>query len=124
MGGIASGLCVCDREPDLFVPNPTGKPAVFAFARHQSKKGLLVNNARHQTVQISTVDQQIFPLVDGKTEIGEMVRELEKSIENGDLNISVEGADKDGNVPDQSQIVQALIEERLRFYAVNALLVA
>ena len=124
VGGIASGLCVCDREPDLFVPNPTEKPAVFAFAGHQSRKSVLVNNARHQTIQITTVDQKIIPLLDGEREIRALVGELEKSIENGDFNISVEGTDKDGNVPDQSLIIQALIEERLRFYAANALLVA
>ena len=124
VGGIASGLCICEREPDLFVLNPTEKPAVFAFAQHQSKTGVLVNNTRHQTIRITTVDQYILPFLDGKHEMSELVRELQKSVENGDLNISVEGTDKDGNVPDQSQIVQALVEERLRYYAVNALLVA
>lgn len=124
VGSIASGLCVCDREPDLFVPNPTEKPAVFAFAGHQSRNSVLVNNARHQTIQLSNVDQRIMPLLDGEREITALVGELEKSLENGDFQISVEGKDKDGNVPDQSVLIQALIEERLRFYAVNALLVA
>ena len=53
-----------------------------------------------------------------------MVAEVQKSVEDGDFNISVEGTDKDGNVPNQLEIVQALIEERLRYYAINALLVA
>ncbi|MGE4658393.1 MAG: methyltransferase regulatory domain-containing protein, partial [Gammaproteobacteria bacterium] len=124
VGAIASGLCGAEREPDLFVLEASEKPEVFSFSRYQCEVQILVNNARHQTVQISAIDQRLIPLLDGEHDMEQLVDEVRKRFESGDLSLSIEGVDKDAETPEPSKFVQALIEQRLRFYAVNALLVA
>ena len=108
----------------MFVREPSERPVFSGFAKFQSVSQTRINNVRHQTVQIRAVDQVLAPLLDGTNGMDKLVTHIEKSIEEGALNLSIEGVDREGNVPDQAVVVRSLIEERLKFFAVNSLLVA
>ena len=124
VGAVASGLCIPDLEPDLFVTEPSEIPAVFSFARYQSETQTVINNTRHQAIRISAVDQRLIPLLNGEREMKDLVEKIEENIESGDLSLSIDKLNEGSAAPDPSTFVRALIEERLRFYAINALLVA
>lgn len=83
----------------------------------------MVNNVLHQSVPLTALDQNLMPRFDGENEVEALIGHVETLLGDGALSLSKEGLDAEDEPRSQGRFAKELVEERLKFYAVNALLV-
>jgi hypothetical protein len=110
------------RLRPLPLPNePGARPLARALARWQAATGRPITNLRHEGLDLEVFGRRILPLLDGQRTRPEIVGELVRLVQRGDLKVEESGV----KITDPERIRQAMegaLEIRLREFARQSLL--
>ncbi len=76
--------------PPRWRPDPGERPRVSALARYQARSGSTVTNRRHQVVGLEDLALRLVRLADGSRTSTEILAELMRQTQNGELTIRMD----------------------------------
>ena len=117
--GVLSGWVEFRNLPDRLQLRGHKRPKVTDWARCQAQAGKYATNLRHEFINLSEINRQIIPILDGTKEIPEIVREVSFLIQSGLLKVQL--AHAEANIP-AGEIPKRLVEEVLSQLAMQSLL--
>jgi methyltransferase-like protein len=117
--GVLAGWVEFRCLPDRLQLRGHKKPKVTDWARCQAQAGRYATNLRHEFINLSEINRQIIPILDGIKTISEIVGEVSFLIQSGLLKVQM--AHAVSNIP-ASEIPKLLVEEVLSQLAMQSLL--
>ena len=70
-------------QEDRLKVNGVEKPKVCSWARSQARAGRYITNLRHELIQVSDVERQVIPLLDGTRDVMAIASEIAQKIGSG-----------------------------------------
>lgn len=117
--GVLAGWVEFRCLPDRLQLRGHKKPKVTDWARCQAQAGKYATNLRHEFINLSEINRQIIPILDGIKDKSEIVREVSFLIQSGLLKVQM--AHSVSNIP-ASEIPKRLVDEVLSQLAIQSLL--
>jgi methyltransferase-like protein/2-polyprenyl-3-methyl-5-hydroxy-6-metoxy-1,4-benzoquinol methylase len=117
--GVLAGWVEFRCLPDRIQKSGHKKPKITDWARCQAQAGRYATNLRHEFINLSEINRQIIPILDGTKDIPEIIREVSFLIESGLLKVQL--AHDATNIP-ASEIPKRLVDEVLSQLAMQSLL--
>jgi methyltransferase-like protein len=117
--GVLAGWVEFRCLPDRLQLRGHKKPKVTDWARCQAQAGRYATNLRHEFINLSEINRQIIPILDGSKDISEIVREVSFLIQSGLLKVQMAHAVSNISA---SEIPKLLVEEVLSQLAMQSLL--
>ena len=100
------------------------KPSVFAPARLRGLTTNLVPNLRHELIKLTDDERLVLQYVNGSSTVNEIVQDVSKHVENGELTLSQNGELVASGSGDVDRVLSDYVNSKLSHFAVNALLVS
>ncbi len=117
------GAVFLHLEPTANSKCDRGEPMAFSPAHFLASKNVLtVLNQRHESIELSEIEARILALLDGKTQIDELVRALVVLIVQGKLTLMRDNIQL-SEAPEIFPIVEKLLADSLKKFQTLALLV-
>ncbi len=82
-----AGLIEISCYPSQYVTTISDKPQACPLARYQAKLQKSITNRNHQNIPLETIERHIILLLDGRTQISDIQKQILSKINNGELNI-------------------------------------
>ncbi len=67
------------------------RPAVSRLVRHEARRGARVTNQRHEAIELGSADRVVVQYLDGSSTIDEVGARLLRHVEQGDLELVLDG---------------------------------
>jgi methyltransferase-like protein len=83
-----SGSIEVSVEPPRFTACPSEMPTASWLARHQAATGTQVTNCRHESVELSPIQQQVIQVLDGSHRVAELAPSASLSLDDTKDQIS------------------------------------
>ncbi|PMP84283.1 MAG: methyltransferase type 12, partial [Roseiflexus castenholzii] len=103
----------------LVASHPGERPQATALARLEAQTGIEVTNLYHDVLQLDPFDRFLLQLLDGQRDRAAIVREMAGAIDSGAVQYTAKES-----ASSSPANLEVEIEQRLRWFAQVALLVA
>ncbi|MGB9750805.1 methyltransferase regulatory domain-containing protein [Roseiflexus castenholzii] len=115
----ATTLVSFHLHPPLVASHPGERPQATALARLEAQTGIEVTNLYHDVLQLDPFDRFLLQLLDGQRDRAAIVREMAGAIDSGAVQYTAKES-----ASSSPANLEVEIEQRLRWFAQVALLVA